>query len=50
MNINNLLMNRQKKTTNELNDIEALKKYKELLDNGIITKEEFEVKKAQILK
>lgn len=50
MNINNLLMDRQKKTTNELNDIEALKKYKELLDNGIITKEEFEVKKAQILK
>lgn len=50
MNINSLLMARQKKKTSELNDIEALKKYKELLDNGIITKEEFEVKKAQILK
>ena len=50
MNINSLLMARQKKKISELNDIEALKKYKELLDNGIITKEEFEVKKAQILK
>ena len=28
---------------------DALKKYKELLDDGVITQEEFEVKKQQIL-
>ena len=30
-------------------DVDTLKKYKELLDNGIITQEEFEDKKKQIL-
>lgn len=31
------------------NNIELLVKYKELLDNGIISQEEFEAKKAEIL-
>ena len=30
--------------------IEALKKYKELKDQGIITEEEFDAKKSQLLK
>ena len=29
--------------------IEALKRYKELLDQGVITQEEFDRKKAQLL-
>lgn len=41
-------------TAEEVNDdeaknISALKEYKELLDNGVITQEEFEEKKKQIL-
>ena len=31
------------------NKLEMLKKYKELLDNNIITQEEFEAKKKQLL-
>ena len=34
---------------NELTTAESLKKYKELLDAGVITQEEFETKKKQIL-
>lgn len=37
------------KKTNNLDNIESLKKYKELLDSGIITQEEFDAKKKQIL-
>lgn len=35
---------------NDSNNIGKLKKYKELLDAGVITQEEFEVKKRQIMK
>ena len=34
---------------NNISDIEALEKYKELLDKGIITQEEFDAKKKQLL-
>jgi hypothetical protein len=34
----------------EADKIEALKKYKELKDQGIITEEEFDAKKSQLLK
>ena len=33
----------------EENDIAKIKKFKELLDSGIITQEEFEAKKKQLL-
>ena len=35
--------------TSEENTILYLKKYKELLDSGIITQKEFDIKKAQLL-
>lgn len=38
------------KRNDTLSTIEKLKQYKELLDNGIITQEEFEQKKKQLLK
>ncbi|MBQ4128559.1 MAG: SHOCT domain-containing protein [Ruminococcus sp.] len=55
--INNLLVDRQKEkaqsagTTIVQNSDEAdkLKKYKELLDTGVITQEEFDAKKKQLL-
>ena len=57
--ISKLLIDRQDKgkATDEHPDkkpeyvgsVEELKKYKELLDGGIITKEEFEAKKKQIM-
>lgn len=34
---------------NEKNNVEELKKYKELLDQGVITQEEFETQKKQLL-
>ena len=37
-------------TLSEADKIEALKKYKELKDQGIITEEEFKTKKSQLLK
>ena len=37
------------KTTSETSNIENIKKYKELLDMGIITQEEFDAKKKQLL-
>lgn len=57
--INGLLMNRQKKENNSqttikqeipLSNADELKKYKELLDMGVITQEEFNAKKRQLLK
>lgn len=57
--INNLLTNRQKKENNSkptikqeipLSNADELKKYKELLDMGVITQEEFNTKKRQLLK
>ncbi len=51
--INEILMKRQKKETTEPtstnSDTEELKKYKDLLDSGVITQEEFDAKKKQIL-
>ena len=55
--INNLLIDRQHQKPNNTystetpvkNDIEDLKKLKELLDMGIITQEEFDAKKKQLL-
>jgi len=37
-------------TENKQDDVELLKKYKQLFEDGIITKEEYEIKKKQILK
>ena len=55
--INNLLIERQGKAKNEetkqeihhVSGAEELKKYKNLLDEGIISQEEFDAKKKQIL-
>lgn len=49
--ISNLLITRQdkKQVVNNTSTTEELKQYKELLDNGVITQEEFEKKKKQIL-
>ena len=55
--VNDLLIERQQKKANvpvaftvEKNDeAEQIKKYKELLDSGIITQEEFDAKKKQLL-
>jgi len=51
--ITNLLLERQKgKTTivSEKSDsVDEIKKYKELLDSGIITQEEFDAKKKELL-
>ena len=55
--ISNVLLERQGKTTkqditNDLgsgNNADELKKYKDLLDSGVITQEEFDAKKKQLL-
>ena len=56
--INTELIKRQSKTnipkettvnTNEVDNITEIKKYKELLDDGIITQEEFDKKKKELL-
>lgn len=50
--ISKLINNRQSKTKEAENNVsipEELKKYKELLDSGVITQEEFEAKKKQLL-
>lgn len=50
--ISKLLNNRQAKKQelgNNTNITEELKQYKELLDNGVITQEEFDTKKKQLL-
>ena len=50
--ITNLLLERQKgKTivTEKSDSVEEIKKFKELLDSGIITQEEFDKKKQQLL-
>lgn len=39
----------ENKNTTTLETVEELKKFKELLDSGVITQEEFEVKKKQLL-
>lgn len=49
--ITKLLLNRQNGTIGNVNgsDADELKKYKELLDSGVITQEEFDAKKKQLL-
>lgn len=55
--INNLLVNRQKEKTQNMgttviqnsDEADKLKKYKDLLDSGVITQDEFEAKKKQLL-
>ncbi len=50
--ITKLLLERQKGTANiseKSNSADEIKKYKELLDDGIITQEEFDAKKKQLL-
>ncbi len=55
--ISKLLLERQKKTeepyimpqTAQMGNADEIKKFKELLDNGIITQEEFDAKKKQLL-
>ncbi len=50
--ITNLLLERQKgKTivTEKSDSVDEIKKFKELLDSGIITQEEFDEKKKQLL-
>lgn len=55
--INNLLIERQQKSVNatviesapKTDEVEQIKKYKDLLDSGIITQEEFDMKKKQLL-
>lgn len=41
--------NPEAQAVNAVSDVEELKKYKELLDSGIITQEEFDAKKKQLL-
>ena len=54
--LNNLLIERQAKknetatvTASNVDEAEQLKKYKDLLDSGVITQEEFDAKKKQLL-
>ena len=56
--VSKLLVDRQKQTTtptpsaapvSSVSNADELKKYKELLDSGIITQEEFDAKKKQLL-
>ncbi len=52
--LNDLLIKRQKghkshSVTDEIDEIDKIKKLKELLDSGIITQEEFDAKKKQLL-
>lgn len=56
--INNLLIERQQKrnnatvitpVTNTTDEADQIKKFKELLDSGVITQEEFDAKKKQLL-
>ena len=50
--ITNLLFNRQETSKNidsNISKTDELKKYKDLLDSGIITQEEFDAKKKQLL-
>ena len=49
--VSKLLMERQtsKPVSNEASSVEVLKKYKELLDTGVISQEEFDAKKKQLL-
>ena len=49
--ISALLIERQSKNTNDskTSDAESIKQYKELLDIGAITQEEYEVKKKELL-
>ena len=47
--VNNLLQERQNESNVSQSNADELKKYKELFDDGVITKEEFDAKKKQLL-
>ena len=47
--INSRQDNNKQEQVNNISNAEELKKYKELLDSGVITQEEFEAKKKQLL-
>ena len=47
--LTDLKNNVDNKNKSSMSTVEEIKKYKELLDNEIITKEEFEAKKKQLL-
>ena len=55
--MNNLLIERQQEKVNvtvaasapKTDETDQIKKYKDLLDSGIITQEEFDAKKKQLL-
>lgn len=44
-----LMSSRNKKSTNEQERLQELRDYKKLLDEGIITQEDYEEKKKQLL-
>lgn len=48
-NQNQQMISELSNQANIKNDMDELKKYKELLDQGIITQEEFDAKKKQLL-
>lgn len=47
--MNDSSVEQKKKSDNELENLEKLKSYKELLDSGVITQEDFDKKKAELL-
>ena len=49
MSVNQVQPNDKSGFTEQANNIEMLKKYKELLDIGAITQEEFDKKKQELL-
>ncbi len=46
---NNYISNTKKANRSEMDNFEAIKKYKELLEDGIISQEEFDMKKKELL-
>ena len=49
LKIEDLIKNQSKLNNHTSNDPDILRKYKQLFDDGIITREEFEAKKKEIL-
>ena len=47
--MNDSFLNEKQKSNDELENLEKLKSYKELLDSGVITQKDFDEKKAQLL-
>lgn len=44
-----IFLKEKQKSNDELENLEKLKSYKELLDSGVITQKDFDDKKAQLL-